>query len=169
MQSGNLSGTRNAWAEAWQPLAYAEGLWTRLLADLLESGRPSALVRAAGVRPLSSPASVAIPRPRFLAGGAGARLSRRFQLPDLLKPSTGPRETSLRDELGSRGAGRGGQDDILTLVVRPDLQGRSWRVTTSRLPGWVEFRDRRGLAVASPRAEVFVPLWPLSQLLEFSP
>ena len=168
--NGDLFGTRNPWGEAWQRLRPAEGLWLRLVADVLGEHRPSAPVLAAGVVPLASIRRAPLPRP-FFAGGRSSPPARwRFQLPGLLDNPGPGSARSFRGRLTSRGLGRGGHATILTVTLLGAPARNVWRLTTSRLPGWVELERQEILILDSPPPpEAFVPLWPLAESLDLPP
>jgi hypothetical protein len=63
VQARDLTGTRNAWAEAWDTLGLGEGIWVRLVLDTLE-GRPLApALVGAGVVPLTGGSGQVSARP----------------------------------------------------------------------------------------------------------
>ncbi|MFO7610197.1 MAG: hypothetical protein R6X35_13595 [Candidatus Krumholzibacteriia bacterium] len=117
--------------------------WRRLPADL-----------AAGLRAVA----------QAVADPAGGGPRRRHVLPPA-GPSPG-----LRAALAARGRGRGGPGEVLTVVRRGDpAAGGALAVRSSRRPGSLTITALRSLPVAYAPDEVFVPLWPLADLLDPGP
>lgn len=76
--------------------------------------------------------------------------------------------SSWRRQMVARGRGRGATGEILHLegAGAPD---RWLTVRSSRRPGRLRIAPPSSRAAAEPVPEVFLPLWPLADLLEFLP
>lgn len=74
-----------------------------------------------------------------------------------------PAPADLRRQLVQRGRGGGGPGERLT--VRHDRQAGVCRVRSSRRPGALELRPEPARGVSGAVAEVFLPWWPLAEVI----
>lgn len=168
-------GTINAWGRSWRPLPTATGHWVRFLAGWLDGRSPENLTAGRDLRLLASAASAVAPRPRCLPR-TGAGKAWRIQLPALEESGAGEAGPSsrkdagpagtFRREMAHRAAGRGGGREVLTLTPADAHRPGAWILTSSRKPGRLRLEPVATWPVGSVFPEVFVPLWPLEQLLD---
>jgi len=71
-------------------------------------------------------------------------------------------DAGLRSRLETRGRGRGAEDETWRVRFAGD---RDWRLTSSRRPGALEVEALPDRAVSYYADEVFIPLWPMGELL----
>jgi len=74
---------------------------------------------------------------------------------------------SFRQGLVTRGRGGGGPGERVS--VRASADDDRVRIRSSRRPGWLEVLPRERLTVVGKAAEVFLPWWPLGDVLTFLP
>lgn len=73
----------------------------------------------------------------------------------------------FRQSLVTRGRGGGGPGERVS--VRASADGGRVRVRSSRRPGWLEVLPRERRTALGAAAEVFLPWWPLGEVLTFLP
>lgn len=128
-------GVLEPWGHPWRPAPAGLADLARAVA-LGKPGRPVRLVLAA-----ADPADGSDP-------AAGD------------EPAAAP--AGLRTALARRGRGGGGPGERLAVSHLP---GGRVRVTSTRRPGHLEIRALAAQAVAADPAEVYVPWWPLAEVL----
>jgi len=173
-------GTLGPWFERWDRLDRPLGIWLALSAIHLEPDGPSVAQLAAwGVRP--RPGSVAAqPRPFFTTTGPVA-LRASFQVPGLARLAhdgtsissvdSSPQASGFRGGHIRQGGGRGTSGEILTVERTLDAEGAvsSLTLRSSRKPGSMRLDGLIQHPVSYVVEEVFVPLWPLGDVLDFAP
>lgn len=166
-------GTFNPWGREWRTVAEATASWVRFLTGWLDGGDPAALAEKGRIRLLPDSAATVAPRPRCLPLAAAAV---RVQLPMLEDPATGRGSAgtdpggqpggSFRRAMTGRAAGRGGNQEVLTLRPEPGPCPAVWTLTSSRKPGRLRLGPVAVWSTGPLVPEVFLPLWPLGQLLD---
>lgn len=73
----------------------------------------------------------------------------------------------FRQGLVARGRGGGGPGE--RVFIRASTEDDRVRVRSSRRPGWLEVLPRARLSVVGTAGEVFLPWWPLGEVLTFLP
>jgi len=131
-------------------------------------------VRSLTVRPRS------IPRPRWLtnrqqldAGGQQLRIEVDDHGTEASFAAAGPAvvtsPTKFRQENCQRGFGRGGVGEVWSVWRTPAGESTGWlhRITSSRRPGNLEVTVPRSWQVMFPYPETFLPVWSLTELLQW--
>lgn len=136
------SGLYGAWDREWQ--APPAGL-----AELAFQVAALAGARVAGAAPRTLTLA-ADPAVASAVGAGGSRAGGGF-----------------RQSLVARGRGGGGPGERVS--VRASADGDRVRVRSSRRPGWLEVLPRERRTALGAVAEVFLPWWPLGQVLTFLP
>ncbi len=152
---GGGDETLNPWAGAWQTPPPGLGQAAALIASALAAGPPAALSE-----------------PGIWRGCSTVRAARHHQIRSLGREAPPqPGRSEFRREATRRGLGRGGGREMLELSwSAADADGVSWlRVHSTRRPGQLELAPRGTRPVVYAMPEAFVPLWPLSVLVEFVP
>jgi hypothetical protein len=157
-------GTLNEWDREWRHAP--AGLGQLVLAALAE------LQTGASGRTASRPLSNTY-RPRFRGareGRGGNSPTRVVEISGLGDGVVAPAaRRTLRGLLVERGRGLGGAGEIVTMVRAAGDTGVSClRIRSSRRPGALLVGAPAARPVAAVPGEVFLPLWPLSDLLEFT-
>jgi hypothetical protein len=148
-------GFQQAWHAGWRSLGSpAAGM----LGDLLRFwvAGPDAQPSVATVRrwrPVPRSAAATVPAPALAIWFAAS------ELPTVTSPSPVARH-DLRRRLTVRGLGRGGEG----LALRTCWRGADLQITTARWPGRLTLVAGDTRQVEAP-PEVFLPLWPLADLL----
>lgn len=166
------NGTLNAWGREWRTAPASLAQMVRLLTASLGNypGRRPEFPFATSVG--RSRRRGSIPRPKTLefdqsdVEDADVWL---FQIPPLdLESNEAGGVAGFRRNMIDRGRGAGGRDEIVILRwFRPGGQKEyGLRIGSSRRPGTLRLTPPRDFAVETPEAEVFLPIWPLSQFLE---
>jgi|GEM_PF-1930178 len=163
-------GTLNAWGESWRTIDPSLAVWSRLLVAVLNGDRPlDPEALPAGCRVLHFE-GVSRSRPRFMRANASpvGPATLRIQVPRLTAgtESSGDAPATFRQRSVARGAGRGGYEEILTVVRGADV-GDGMELRSSRRVGSLRIQEVVYHSVEYPSFEVFVPLWPLRQLVRF--
>lgn len=101
------------------------------------------------------------------AGPEDERL--RVEIPDLDadgSPATGA--TGFRGAMAHRGRGRGGPGEVVILDRLEIGPESSWayEIRSTRRPGRIRVGPSATMPLACPVPEVFLPLWPLSEICE---
>jgi hypothetical protein len=103
----------------------------------------------------------------FLSSNQEGPSSRRLEIPDL-NPEGNPAAPgrSFRRDMVRRGRGRGGAGEIVVLTRLAPKNEAPWayEIRSTRRPGRIKLGVLRPLSLDCPVPEVFVPLWPLSDL-----
>lgn len=180
VQGAPGQGTLGRWHEEWRRLGMAPGIWLALAAAGLTGQDPSPADLAAwGVTTVPGSGSSS-PRPVFRSGDTLSRVS-HFVVPPLVRfrdvgavEDPGPetrRETGFRDRQVAAGRGRGTAGETLTVTRRLDRTGKLAALTlsSSRKPGAVRLDRLAAGAVVYAVDEVYVPLWPLADVLAVDP
>jgi len=103
----------------------------------------------------------------FLSAPGGGTDSRRIQIPDLLPRGNRPAsQGSFRRDLVRRGRGRGGSGEIVVLVRHTLEKSGGWvyEIRSTRRPGKVQVGLLEARDLECPVPEVFLPLWPISEM-----
>lgn len=181
------SGTLQAWGREWQALQPALRIWIRtLLGALQRLGVPlKQFDLPAGVRLLAS--RECLPGSSRIWARTGpdpvSPASLRLELPAFKveqEPEIAAQRSrrGFRRDMAARGRGRGGEKEILSLLVQTskaanlpgvEKDGIFISVTSSRKPGKLVLAIRPGLPVVFYFPEIFSPLWPLAELVEIAP
>lgn len=137
------TGVYGAWDREWKPApAGLTGLAIRIVA----------LTAATGSGPVSRRLVLAVD-PAVAAAAAGAAAERAGG--------------GFRQGLAARGRGGGGPGERVSARAAGD--GGRVRIRSSRRPGWLDVLPReRRTAVGTPD-EIFLPWWPLGDVLTFLP
>lgn len=136
--AGNGQGTLNPWDEPWRELPPFMAILTQSVACALED-LPSRDLRS----------------------------THRFTRQLVVPPAPDTRgHSDLRAELKSRGLGQGGGGELIAIKVEPGPARLS--LTSSRRPGELVLTlYREGIPLGEVAPELFAPLWPLSEFLNF--
>lgn len=167
------AGTVNAWGQQWRSAKPAVGQWLRLLLSTLSNPPDSES---------ASPVSLHLQIPkRFVAPGSRPGWTSsisRHELPQLNLTDSGEvvaaghqeTENVLRQKLTRRGRGRGGPAEMVTLAWRQNRTDTQieLRIRSSRRPGVLQVTAPVSQPVRYPHRELFLPLWPMQDLLAFS-
>ena len=169
------AGTFNSWHRQWRKVDSASASWVRLVSGILSGQDSSELVRSDGLRLLTSLTQRRVGR-LPCHGRSQSKTKIRVQLPVLRDLSADPETTSrpsvssakspFRQRMSHRGQGRGGPQEILTLVATDFIGQPGWQLTSSRKPGRILISSPQTWSITSPGVEVFAPLWPLAELVE---
>ncbi len=178
------AGHTTAEPDTWQPLLEQQGQgWTAILTgqsdDTINAWGaewrhpPAGLAEAAQ---LVTTALVAGPpeqsAPRRWRAGQSAGHTAKYRVATLGEsPALTPQGLHWRQEQAARGLGRGGRDDMLVLRWEAQIgeEPASLHVMASRSPGSLEIELPEAAKVIYAMPEAFVPLWPLAQLMTFTP
>lgn len=153
--AGSGDETLNAWGQEWRRPPPGAAAVVQLAGEALLAGPPAGS-RSTGV---------------WRAAG-GVIPVRKHRIPSLREADLGRfRPPGFRSALTRRGAGRGGDDEMLTLRWRqaPAERLPVLEVSATRRPGRLELRHIGSRAVHYAYPEAFVPLWPLIDLVIFDP
>jgi hypothetical protein len=170
--------------DAWQPLLEQQGEgWTAIIAghsdDTINAWGaqwrhpPAGLAQAAQL--VTAALALGPPEaqgPKRWRAGQTAGQTTKYRVASLVDSTTsvlpGP---PWRREQTARGLGRGGQDNVLVLkwVAEAVERPATLQVTASRSPGRLELELPIAAEVIYAMPEAFVPLWPLAQLMTFTP
>ncbi len=155
-------GTFSRWNEQWQELPDALDTWLRVLVAESVGG----LKLPSSVRDISPQGrSLCLP---FFANAQNRVDVKRLQLPglndhDAAKLREEP--TSFRQQQSWRGRGRGGREAVLS-IAGPLPDGEGFRITSSHRPGSLHLFYPRTIKAEFQSEEVFLPWWPLSEILQ---
>ncbi len=159
-------GTFSRWHEEWQELTPVLDSWMRTVAILLvpEAGAKG-LVWPDGVEEIT-PGGRLLPQPHFSSFGSGQRV-RSLQIPSFSADDSSGSESflRLRGKLVERGLGRGGQQTVIQ-VTGAATEATGLRLTSSHQPGVLYLSQYRSLAAEFLPSEVFLPWWPLNNVLQ---
>ncbi len=154
------AGTFSRWYEEWKEMPPSLDVWLRVVASQTSGGLPLPdQVRdiSPGGRPLLLPCfEYDDKRPRV----------KRLELPVLSSNSLLPANSKagFRHNLSHRGRGRGGHETVLNLVQMAS-EDTAIRITSSHQPGSLEVAMPRQVAAEFNADEVFLPWWPLSEII----
>lgn len=103
----------------------------------------------------------------FLSSSQDGPSKQRLEIPDLTpegKPADP--ERSFRRDMVRRGRGRGGAGEIVVLTRLDPKKEAPWayEIHSTRRPGKIKLGNLQPLSLECAVPEVFVPLWPLSDL-----
>jgi hypothetical protein len=164
----NNDGTYNPWRQRWETLDPALGNWIRVLGN----GIQETFVAIPGARKLEATGSLRASGRRF-GGPSAIEIGQvhRFQLMSWSesdpRPGSVPEKPNFRKQLVERHSGRGGDGEILQLVLASNSGTADWLVaTSSRKPGRLVLGPPVRYPTGPLDLEVFIPLWPLADLLE---
>lgn len=152
-------GTFSRWNEEWQQLPAALDSWLRVVVAEASGG----LNLPDHVRDITPGGrSVFLP---FFENAPHRPTVKRLQLPGLNAEENNfqPPQT-LRRQCSARGRGRGGREAVLNISESPSGDG-SLRITSSHQPGSIHLGPVRSMAAKFQPEEVFLPWWPLSEIL----
>jgi len=168
-------GTVGPWNDKWDRLDRSVGIWLVLAAaHLNQTDMDPTELTAWGIEARSVGAAPQ-PRPRFRTTGPSAERF-RYRMPEVARlQAASPAETAPR--LGfraaqlQRAAGHGSAGEILTLERHRSADGRLSRLVlrASRKPGDLRLDQLSERPVRYDVNEVFVPLWPLADVLALEP
>ena len=153
-------GTFSRWYEEWQEMPPSLDVWLRVVASQSSVGlQLPALVRD------TSPGGRPLLLPYFANDGKRPRV-KRLEMPLLSSHSAASANAKVgfRHNLTHRGRGRGGYETVLNLI-QTTSEDTGIRITSSHQPGSLEVAAPRPVAAEFNPDEVFLPWWPLSEII----
>ena len=156
---GRGDDTINAWGQEWRQPPPGLAPAARFLAAAIVGGPDGPPDRRLERRPGS--------RTRWRAGCGGTAVLRQ-PIPALFPSSTpGDPRPEFRHLMSARGNGRGGEAAVLEWRWQAGTETgtRQLAVRVTRLPGQLVLSAWDATAVVYAMPEAFVPLWPLSELV----